>query len=234
MMLPIKRSKAQARHYYDRIHWFYEVLTSSEKGLIQQGINLLGIQRGERVLELGCGPGTGLKLITEATPGIEALVGFDLSRKMLLHSQRKSISPTPHYIQGDGAHLPLASNAFDALFSAFTLELFSEQDIQLVLSECRRILNPDGRLGIVSLAGSPRTLSVRLYELAHQLFPVAVDCRPIPLVDLLAENGFCIQTAETTLNWGLPVMITVSTKSNLNRNYSGSRAAWSVFLNQYK
>jgi demethylmenaquinone methyltransferase/2-methoxy-6-polyprenyl-1,4-benzoquinol methylase len=217
-MLPIKRSKAQARRYYDRISRFYEVLTSSEKGLIQQGIKLLAVQPGEHVLEVGCGPGSGLKLITETTPAIEALVGFDLSRKMLLQSQRKQISPHSHHIQGDGVHLPLVSDAFDALFSAFTLELFSEEDIHAVLSEFSRVLKPDGRLGIVSMAGSPRTLSVRLYELAHQLFPVAVDCRPIPLDELLEENGFCIQTAEKTLNWGLPVLIIMSTKCNLNRN----------------
>ena len=211
MMLPINRSKAQARRYYDRISRFYEALTTSEKGLIQQGIEMLAVQPGERMLEVGCGPGTGLKLITETTPAIEALVGLDLSRKMLLQSQRKQISPDPRHIQGDGAHLPLVHDAFDALFSAFTLELFSEEEIQLVLSEYSRVLKPDGRLGIVSLTGSPRTLSVRLYELAHQLFPVAVDCRPIPLVDLLEKNSFYIQSMKKTLNWGLPVMITMST-----------------------
>ena len=211
-MLPINRSKAQARRYYDRISRFYEMLTTSEKGIIHRGIEILALQPGERMLEVGCGPGTGLKLITETTPGIKALVGFDLSRKMLLQSRRKQISPHPHHIQGDSAHLPLGSDAFDALFSAFTLELFSGEEIHVVLSEYSRVLKPDGRLGIVSLAGSPRTLSVRLYELAHQLFPVAVDCRPIPLIDLLEKNGFYIQTAEKTLNWGLPVILTVSTK----------------------
>jgi ubiquinone/menaquinone biosynthesis C-methylase UbiE len=217
-MLSINRSKAQARRYYDRISCFYETLTTSEGGIILKGIEMLAVEPGERVLEIGCGPGTGLKLITETTPGIEAIVGFDLSRKMLLQSQRKQISPQPHHIQGDGAHLPLVSDAFDALFSAFTLELFSEGEIHAVLSECSRVLKPNGRLGIVSLTRSPRTLSVRLYELAHQLFPVMIDCRPIPLVELLEDNGFCIQTAEKSLNWGLPVMITISTKCNLNRN----------------
>jgi ubiquinone/menaquinone biosynthesis C-methylase UbiE len=217
MMLPINRSKAQARRYYDRISRFYEVLTTSEKGIIQQGIEMLAVQPGEHMLEVGCGPGTGLKLITETTPAIENLVGIDLSRKMLLQSRQKQISPYLHHIHGDGAHLPLVHDAFDVLFSAFTLELFPEEEIHLVLSECSRVLKPGGRLGIVSLVGSPRTLSVRLYELAHQLFPVAVDCRPIPLVDLIEKNGFCIQTAEKTLNWGLPVMITLSAKCNLNQ-----------------
>jgi ubiquinone/menaquinone biosynthesis C-methylase UbiE len=211
-MLPINRSKAQARRYYDRISPFYQTLTSSESSIILQGVERLAVQPGERLLEIGCGPGTGLKLIAETTPGIEAITGLDLSRKMLRQSQRKQISPIPHYIQGDGAHLPLASEAFETLFSAFTLELFSEEDIHKVLGECRRVLKPNGRLGIVSLVGSPRTISVRLYELAHRLFPVAVDCRPIPVAELLEQNGFYIQTAEKTLNWGLPVMITVSTK----------------------
>jgi demethylmenaquinone methyltransferase/2-methoxy-6-polyprenyl-1,4-benzoquinol methylase len=211
-MLSINRSKAQARRYYDRISQFYETLTSSEGGIILQGIEMLSVQPSERVLEIGCGPGTGLKLMAETTPGIDTTVGLDLSHKMLLQSQRKQISPQPNYIQGDGTHLPLAGDTFDAVFSAFTLELFGEEDIHVVLDECRRVLKPDGRMGIVSLAGTPRTLSVRLYELAHRLFPVAVDCRPIPLVELLEMNDFCIQTADKTVNWGLPVILTVSTK----------------------
>lgn len=214
-MLPINRSKAQARRYYDRISQFYETLTASEKSIIQQGIKMLAVKPGERVLEIGCGPGTGLQLLVETTPGIETVAGLDLSHKMLQQSQGKQIYPSPHYIQGDGAHLPLANAAFDVLFTAFTLELFTKEDIHRVLGECRRVLKPNGRLGVVSLTGSPRTLSVWLYELAHQLFPIAVDCRPIPLVDLLDENGFCIKTAEKTRNWGLPVMITISTKCNL-------------------
>jgi len=81
--------------------------------------------------------------------------------------------------------------------------------MRAVLKEIRRILQPSGRLVIAALAQEPRTPAIRLYELAHQVFPTAVDCRPIPLNDLLVKQGFIIETTEKSLNWGLPVQITL-------------------------
>ena len=210
-ILPVKRSKAQARRFYDRISRVYDALTASEVGLIQRGVDLLALQPGETLLEIGPGTGRALRRFAETTPKAECLVGLDLSHQMLLRSNAKEITPAPLLIQGDGACLPLPANRFNALYTAFTLELFSVQDMHQVLAECRRVLKPGGRLGVVALANAPRTLALRLYEAAHRLFPVAIDCRPIPLPDLLQENGFTLITAEEEVNWGLPIHLTVST-----------------------
>jgi demethylmenaquinone methyltransferase/2-methoxy-6-polyprenyl-1,4-benzoquinol methylase len=212
-MLPVKRTKTQAQRFYDRISRVYDALTVSEKRLIRRGVDLLAIQPGESVLEIGCGTGTGLHFIINAAQGVNSVIGLDLSRKMLMQSLSKNIpgKPVPLLIQGDGARLPIISGEIDAILMTFTLELFSAANIGSVLRECRRVLKHGGRLAVVSLAGSPHTLSLRIYELAHQLFPIAVDCRPIPLVELLAENGYQILSAEKIMNWGLPVLLTVST-----------------------
>jgi len=209
-LLPVSRTKAQARRYYDRLSHIYDPLTKSEAGLIRRGAKMLSVQPGEDLLEIGCGTGRALQIFTETAPGEGLRVGLDLSARMLTQIQSKSIAPI--LVQGDGACLPLQTARFDAIFMAFTLELFSEADIYRVLSECRRVLRPAGRLGVVALASTPRTFALRLYERAHRLFPVAVDCRPIPLDALLAENGFeCVQIKKN-LNWGLPAHLTVSTK----------------------
>lgn len=211
-LLPVNRSKNQARRYYNRLSRFYDPLTASEEALIEQGTLLLAVQPGENLLEIGCGTGRALHFFNKTSPAEGMRVGLDLSRQMLLASKAKEITPDLQFIQADGACLPLKDASFDAVFIAFTLELFTEGDIHTVLSACQRILKPKGRLGIVALAGSPRTFPLRLYELAHRLFPVAVDCRPIPLVGLLEENGFQLIQAEKDLNWGLPIQLTVSIK----------------------
>ena len=201
-MAPVLRTKDQARRYYDRISAIYDWLTASEKPLIKQGIETLSPQPGEWILEIGCGTGTGLALIQEKVSPSGFSLGLDLSHRMLLESRINFCSAL---ILGDAAHLPLSSGCFDGLFCSFTLELFPQTQISLVLNEIRRVLKPDGRLLVIALSNHHDTLALRLYERAHRLFPVAVDCRPIPLEQILHDNRFHIQTAVEFMNWGLPM-----------------------------
>ena len=204
---PVTRSREQARQYYNRISGIYDWLTSSEKPLIEKGIETLSPQPGESIFEIGCGSGTGLKLISESLSKSGIIIGLDLAYQMLLESQKKSKTGL---VEGDGTNLPLQSKRFDGVFCSFTLELFPAKEIPRVLGEIRRVLKAEGRLIIVALSVKPRTLAVRLYEFAHKLFPVALDCRPIPLENILIENGYRIQTKTELINWGLPVKIIAS------------------------
>lgn len=199
---PILRSKEQARQYYNRISGIYDWLTISEKLLIKKAVETLNPQAGERILEIGCGTGTALAALQKTVSDSEDFFGLDLSHQMLLKSQRKSDASL---IQGDAVNLPLLSSRFDGVFCSFTLELFPEDELPVVLQEIRRVLNPGGRLVVIALSAEPNNLAVKLYEFAHRLFPVAVDCRPIPLQRILTENNFQVQSADLFMNWGLPV-----------------------------
>jgi len=85
-----------------------------------------------------------------------------------------------------------------------------------VLAECRRVLRPEGRIGIVSISASgPRTLVRRLYEWSHQRFPSVVDCRPIPVRALVESAGFSPTATETISMWGLGVDVVVATSPAL-------------------
>jgi demethylmenaquinone methyltransferase/2-methoxy-6-polyprenyl-1,4-benzoquinol methylase len=112
-------------------------------------------------------------------------------------------------IQGDGARLPFVSRSFDAVFLAFTLELFAESEIPVLLEECHRVLKSDGRLGVVSLAKRD-TLACRLYEWGHERWPNVLDCRPIDVRKCLEVGGFRVQAAKVKSMWGLPVEIVLS------------------------
>jgi ubiquinone/menaquinone biosynthesis C-methylase UbiE len=113
-------------------------------------------------------------------------------------------------VESDAGQIPLPSGAIDAVYCAFTLELFSHQDMLTTLNEVRRVLIPGGRVVVVSLSRKPYNLMARLYELGHHLFPVALDCRPIPTEDILHEAGFNIQSSQKFMNWGLPVDIVLA------------------------
>jgi len=204
---PINRSKDQARRYYDRISHIYDWLTAGENRLIQKGVDFLGVKPGERIADIGCGTGAGIKFIQNDLSQSGIVIGVDLSHQMLLESQNKIKTDNQGHslVQGDAVKLPIKSGKFDGILCTFTLELFAEREIPLVLNEFNRVLKKGGRLVIVSLAQDPKTIAVEIYEWLHKVFPVVVDCRPIPLTNLLSDVGFEIRELQKDQYWGLPI-----------------------------
>jgi demethylmenaquinone methyltransferase/2-methoxy-6-polyprenyl-1,4-benzoquinol methylase len=116
-------------------------------------------------------------------------------------------------LMGDGATLPYKNQAFSAVFMSFTLELFDTPEIPLVLAECQRVLQLDGRLGVVSMLKSEHPgRIVRLYEWFHKKLPAYVDCRPIDAQAMIQDAGFSLQKQQVKNMWGLPVAIMVARK----------------------
>jgi hypothetical protein len=88
---------------------------------------------------------------------------------------------------------------------SFTLELFDEAEISLVLREARRVLRPRGRLCVVSLVeGEGTTRRARLYQWFRRRWPRLIDCRPIPVRALLKQAAFALRWTETSDVSGLP------------------------------
>lgn len=207
----VTRSRRQARAAYDRLSRWYDTLAApSEAPARAAGVRLLAAQPGERVLEIGAG--TGHALLALAQAGARP-VGIDLSPGMLRVARRRLSAggAAAALLCGDGARLPVADGAFDAVFMAFTLELFDTPELPVVLADCRRVLRPGGRLVVVSLHSGPGRL-VRLYEWAHRRWPVTVDCRPIPLAQCLEASDFRVVTSERRTLWGLPVAVCAAFK----------------------
>ena len=77
------------------------------------------------------------------------------------------------------------------------------------------MLQDDGRLGVVALTESGRpNLMQRLYTWAHRRFPAWIDCRPIPIADILAEHDFRVEDVTSASMWGLPVAVAVASKDH--------------------
>ncbi|MDY6873726.1 MAG: hypothetical protein SVR81_07145 [Chloroflexota bacterium] len=67
-MLPVALPKADAQRYYDRLSKIYDWLTASERSLIEKNVSVLSPTKGETILEIGCGTGTGLTSIARPSP----------------------------------------------------------------------------------------------------------------------------------------------------------------------
>lgn len=212
----VRRSKEEAQAAYDRMSRWYDLLAGpNEQKYIKGGLRKLGAGEGERILEIGFGTGHALVSLARAVGSSGRVYGLDISAGMAREAkrrlQRARLEDEAALVLGDGARLPLKDRALDGIFLSFTLELFDTPRLPLVLQECGRTLKARGRLCVVSLAKRGEGgLPVRVYEWVHSRIPRYVDCRPIPVEQVLKDAGFEIVDVERWSMWSLPVDVVMA------------------------
>lgn len=209
-------TRSETQSTYDRIARFYEAIEGFwERPARTAGLAALKASPGEHVFEIGCGPGYTLSELAESVGTEGRAIGIDLSSKMCRLARRRldrqGATGIGAVVQADAVRLPF-DGGFDAGFISFTLELFDSSEIPIVLAECRRMLQPGGRLVVVALEKQhPAPVMQRAYLWGHERFPRLLDCRPIRLESWLRDAGFVIAEVTELSLWGLPVAIAVGT-----------------------
>src|ERR1700676_785310 len=112
------------------------------RGLVREA---LGARSGERILDVGCGPGFYCaELLQEVGPS-GSVVGVDGSKAMLeLAARRCSGHDNVALHEGDALSLPGEDSSFDAALCVQVLEYVA--DPTAALSELHRALRPGGRV----------------------------------------------------------------------------------------
>lgn len=204
-----------ARAFYTHISSIYDALADrGERRVRELGLSLLNARKGERILEIGFGTGSALVPLAAAVGASGHIFGIDLSpgMKSVTEQRVRAANPAAPITATVAAvpPIPFGTDAFDAVFMAFTLELFPDETIPGVLREVHRTLRPDGRFAVVSMALAPEQqrhgLSQRMYACLHRCFPRIIDCRPIDVERWLLEAGFKIARVERGDVWRLPVV----------------------------
>lgn len=105
---------------------------------------LLAAQPGERVLDIGSGPGFLVASLADAVGPSGTVHGLDRSEAMTTIA-REVVGDRPSVTldEGDASALPYADGAFDAAVSTQVYEYVA--DIPRALAELRRVLRPGGR-----------------------------------------------------------------------------------------
>lgn len=108
---------------------------------------MLELSPGDRVLDVGCGPGNFTRRFAEATEGGLA-VGLDASRPMLARAIEEGVRPNLAYVRGDASALPFRDHSFDAVCCFAALHLVAQP--WRALDEIVRVLAPGGRLALLT------------------------------------------------------------------------------------
>ncbi len=102
---------------------------------------------GQKVLELGCGPGFFSPFLAEAVSH-GSVVLVDLQFPMLLHARKRLVARSNVlYLVGEASALPLRAACFDAVLLATVLGEVRKRDS--CLEEIRRVLAPGGIVTVV-------------------------------------------------------------------------------------
>jgi len=151
---------------YER--WWRPALGRLAKGVFGPGMAeeqriarlLLGLGRGDGVLDVACGPGNFTREFARAVGPVGLAVGIDASPTMLARAVRDTGAPNVAYVRGDAVTLPFRDRSFDAVCCFAALHLFAEPFT--ALDHMTRVLTGGGRIAIFT---SCRTRSVPLRAL---------------------------------------------------------------------
>lgn len=211
-VLRVLQTKSETKAFYDKIAKVYDLLAEqSERPMRETGLKLLAASPGEHVLEIGFGTGHVLAELAEAVGPTGKVFGTDLSENMVDHARGllggKGLIDRVSLDCGDAESLPYKDDSMDGIFMCFTLELFDTPEIPKVLTECKRVLRPGGRIVVVAVSKEGKEgFMIRAFEWTHRHFPNLMDCRPIYARRALAATGFAIDESLTESMW-VPVEI---------------------------
>jgi SAM-dependent methyltransferase len=141
----------------------------------RDALDQAGVQPGEHVLDVACGPGT---LALEAARRGARVTATDFAPAMVdLLRRRLQAEAVPNVtpLVMDGQHLDLADASFDAAFSIFGLIFFPDR--ARGFTELRRVLRPEGRAVVAAWSRVDR---VEFFQVLQQAARTAAPDLPPP------------------------------------------------------
>jgi SAM-dependent methyltransferase len=202
-----------------------------------RAIEALAPNRGEVVLDIGCGAGQSVLQLADMVGPSGKVIGVDIAPSLLDLARRRAQGRSHvGFIEGDAMTLDLPTDSIDCLFSRFGVMAF--RDPVAAFANFRRMLKASGRLAFVcwqSLEDNELDrLALRAAGLEDRLDPTPFGFADPDFVRAtLAAAGFgeiTIQAHDELVSSGgldemITVLLTVGALGKICRENPGLRAA---------
>lgn len=181
---------------------YYIAFLGRESEFRQRAIEMLNLEPGETVFELGCGNGNSFPAIHGGIGRSGTLVGLDASRGMV-QSARSRIRArnweNVNVVRGDVRRLPHLDGTFDAAYAAMSLS--AVQEPKRAIEATMSALRPEGRLVVLDAQPFNRWPCRFLNPVLVRVATRATNWEPqVDLVDALRRAFETVEVA--TFNGG--------------------------------
>ena len=144
----VLENKSRARLFYKYLSKVYDQINPFiwNEEMRTAAIDLLDIERDDRVLDIGCGTGFATEGLLDR---VDTVYGLDQSPHQLEKAYEKfgkRDGPVEFHL-GDAERLPFRENTFDVVWSSGSIEYWPNPVD--ALEECRRVAKPGGQVLIV-------------------------------------------------------------------------------------
>jgi ubiquinone/menaquinone biosynthesis C-methylase UbiE len=169
------------------------------------------LRHGQSLLDVGCGTGALLELLTERCPGVH-LAGSDPCSAML-DIARVRVPASVSLVGAFAERLPFAGGCFDVVVSVSAFHFFHRPGE--ALAEMSRVLRPGGRLVITDWCDDFLTCRLcdwllRWWDPAHATVYGSVQCQHF----LEAAHFVGIQVERYKIDWLWGLMTATAAKGN--------------------
>ena len=151
-MTDLEDAKKKAATTYNAASDYYDHPANTFGGRYgRRTVERLGLESGERVLDVCCGSGASAIPAAEIVGTAGSVVGIDLAENLLKLAGAKATQrglTNTQFQSGDLMHLPFEDKSFDTVVCVFGI--FFVPDMEAALREIRRVVRNGGRVAITT------------------------------------------------------------------------------------
>lgn len=179
----------EARHYDLMMNM---ISMGSYSSFIRHVVKEMNIQPQDKILDLGCGSGRNICLMTKYLSDQGKILGLDIGSEMLEQAQTRC----EKYSNVEFNNLRIDEvlpyeNEFDKVFISFVLHGFVQENRLQIIENARRALHPGGEFIILDYNEFDMQQASLLARFAFKVeCPLATDFISRDLIGILREHGF--------------------------------------------
>ena len=138
MLISLRNYLARHPALFAILRKLFELNFRKEKKIIR---DVFGQDGNYKVLDIGCGTGEYYGCFIP-----EQYTGIDISPKYIAYAKK---TKKGNFLVMDAAHLSFPNESFDVIFISAVLHHLSDEDVEKVLKEARRVLKSGGKILIM-------------------------------------------------------------------------------------